>query len=72
MRLDTRAAAGIQSRRGITDVSPMPTATVSESDPVASAARSANVPFPGRRLLAVAAVNVPGGAETMLLRPQVG
>jgi glycosyltransferase involved in cell wall biosynthesis len=45
----------------------MPTATVSESDP-APAPAPVIEPRGGRRILAVAAVNAPGGAETTLLR----
>jgi len=41
----------------------MPTATVSESDPVTSAPGSLTDPRGGRRILAVAAVSAPGGAE---------
>ncbi len=41
----------------------MPTATVSESDPVTSAPGSLTDPLGGRRILAVAAVNATGGAE---------
>lgn len=50
----------------------MPTATVSESDPVSSASPSTGDPRRGRRILAVAAVDQPGGAETTLLRLLIG
>jgi glycosyltransferase involved in cell wall biosynthesis len=53
---------------GDTDFELMPTATVSESDPVTSAPGSLIEPAGGRRILAVAAVDAPGGAETTLLR----
>ncbi len=46
----------------------MPTATVSEPDPASPASDLAEVPRRGRRILAVAAVDAPGGAETTLLR----
>ncbi len=46
----------------------MPTATVSESDPVTSAPPLTGDSRGARRLLAVAAVTHPGGAETTLLR----
>ena len=63
--MDTRGVAGIQCRAGNTDVQPMPTATVSES---ASVPQPTGEPRRARRLLAVAAVDQPGGAETTLLR----
>ena len=63
--MDTRAATWIQCRAGNTDVEPMPTATVSES---ASVPRPTGEPRRARRILAVAAVDQPGGAEMTLLR----
>jgi glycosyltransferase involved in cell wall biosynthesis len=66
--LDTRGAARVQCRAGNTEVQLMPTATVSESDPVTSAPPLTGDSRGARRLLAVAAVTHPGGAETTLLR----
>ncbi len=63
--MDTRGAARIQCRAGNTEVQLMPTATVSDS---ASDPQPTGEPGRGLRILAVAAVDQPGGAETTLLR----